>query len=417
MILVALAATMSACATYTPPIDPPLDFLDRLVTESSGDISVSAAVLSDREAELNFNSPLAKKGIQPIWLEVENRAVEPLVVNFLSIDENYFAPAEAAYMSRRLAERGMPAKSRFFYNQNMPLMIEGQSTASGFIFTNRDPGAKAFTVELLGNRKTYRLEIVTMVPGFEADFMLTRPTEIYSEADVVDLDLGELRAYVESLPCCVLGKDLETPGDPLNVVFVGEGTQVLSNLVRRGWDLTETIRPGTSWRTIVSSVFGSRYRTSPVSPLYLFGRPQDAAFQKARRSVDERNHMRIWRAPVNLNGVPVWVGQISRDIGVKLSGRSFVTHRIDSVIDEARTYLVLDVLESGRLAKFGFAGGVGLSTVEDPRYNYTRDPYFTDGLRVVMLLSGEPIAFDEIIDLGWEALPHTSVLEDAQSIR
>ena len=65
----------------------------------------------------------------------------------------------------------------------------------------------------------------------------------------------------------------------------------------------------------MSSVFGRRYRTSPVSPLYVFDRPQDFALQKARKTVDERNHLRLWRAPVDFEGKPVWVGQLSRDIG------------------------------------------------------------------------------------------------------
>ena len=63
------------------------------------------------------------------------------------------------------------------------------------------------------------------------------------------------------------------------------------------------------------------YRTSPVSPLYLFDRQQDLALQKIRGTVDERNHLRLWLAPVRVNGKSVWVGQISRDIGVKLAAK------------------------------------------------------------------------------------------------
>ena len=114
-----------------------------------------------------------------------------------------------------------------------------------------------------------------------------------------------------------MGGDRETLGDPLNLALVGDGRHVLAALVRNGWDLTETMRRDTAWRTVASSVFGTYYRTSPVSPLYLFGRSQDFALQKARHTVNERNHLRLWLAPVTLDGQNVWVGQISRDIGVK----------------------------------------------------------------------------------------------------
>jgi len=69
---------------------------------------------------------------------------------------------------------------------------------------------------------------------------------------------------------------------------------VLATLVRPGWDLTETLRSESAWRTFTSTAFGIRSRTSPVSPLYLFRRPQDMALQKARKTVDERNHLRLW---------------------------------------------------------------------------------------------------------------------------
>ena len=50
----------------------------------------------------------------------------------------------------------------------------------------------------------------------------------------------------------------------------------------------------------------------------------------------QRNHMRIWLAPVRYQGHPVWVAQLSRDIGVKPTWHSpfLMTHVIDPEIDE-----------------------------------------------------------------------------------
>ena len=105
---------------------------------------------------------------------------------------------------------------------------------------------------------------------------------------------------------------------------------------------------------------------------------------------------------MTFQGKPVFVGQISRDIGVKLSGKTVVTHKIDPVVDEARTYIGLDLLASQYLGQVGYVRGVGISTRAEPRYNYTDDPYYTDGLRLVLFLSETPVAYDEITWLDWE---------------
>jgi hypothetical protein len=123
--------------------------------------------------------------------------------------------------------------------------------------------------------------------------------------------------------------------------------------------------------------------------------------QRARNSINERNHLRIWLTPLRYEGTPVWIGQISRDIGVRLTWRTITTHKIDPDVDETRAFLVEDMAYSQTLAKVGFVGGVGPAPYEKPRGNLTGDPYFTDGNRVVMWLSAEPVAVDEleVIDL------------------
>ena len=312
---------IEGCASYTPPASLPNAFLDRAKSQKEGGIQVSAVVLSAEESEQVFAAPLADHDIQPIWLEVENESDQELLLMLLSIDRDYFSPSEAAWMSRGLGERRSNEKMQYFLDQHIPILIPPGITASGFVYTNLDPGVKAFAVQLLSDHQAYNFGFVLPVPGFRADFMRKDPANVYAPEDIRNLDLESLGTYVTALPCCVLGGDRETDGDPLNLVIVGEGRHVVISLVGRGWDLTETVSTGTALRTAMSSVFGSRYRTSPVSPLFLFDRSQDAAFQKARATVDERNHLRLWRAPVNFEGAPVWVGQISRDIASSYPAR------------------------------------------------------------------------------------------------
>jgi LssY C-terminus len=103
-------------------------------------------------------------------------------------------------------------------------------------------------------------------------------------------------------------------------------------------------------------VFGSPYRYAPMSGLYLFGRDQDISFQKPRNVIDERNHMRLWLAPVTHRGEPVWVGHISRDVGVKFTRRLWppVTHVIDGDVDDARYYLVQDLIYGRQVRRSRF---------------------------------------------------------------
>ena len=102
---------------------------------------------------------------------------------------------------------------------------------------------------------------------------------------------------------------------------------------------------------------------------------------------------------------PVFVGQISRDIGVRFTAKAWppVTHKIDPDIDEARNALIEDLLLSQRLARVGFVDGVGRVRPSNPRSNLTGDPYFTDGYRVVLILDEGPIAMDRIQSLEWES--------------
>jgi hypothetical protein len=115
--------------------------------------------------------------------------------------------------------------------------------------------------------------------------------------------------------------------------------------------------------------------------------------------------MRLWLAPVTVNGTRVWVGQISRDIGVRLTRKTFTTHKIDPDIDETRWYLVQDLFFSQGLMRLGWVKGVGAATPQAPRHNYTGDPYFTDGLRVVLWMSEEPVSYKSIEGLQWEPAP------------
>jgi len=177
-------------------------------------------------------------------------------------------------------------------------------------------------------------------------------------------------------------------GDPVNLVVIGEFDVVLSAFAGR-WDETETITLATCWKTARAFLLGTQYRYSPVSPLYLFGRSQDLALQRIRSSIDERLHLRLWSTPLRFRDAPVWIGQVSRDIGVRFTTKTWnlSTHAIDPDVDESRDYVVEDLLAAQRAEAVAYVDGVQPCSADAPRSNLTGDPYFTDGKRAAVLLS------------------------------
>jgi hypothetical protein len=275
----------------------------------------------------------------------------------------------------------------------------------GFVYTKLDEGVKYLSVLLVHPQRTLQFEWVAPVPGIHMGHRLRTVAALREQVGVHEVDAEGLRRALEQLPCCTQGPDLKTPGDPLNIVIIGSGLRAFIPFVRRGWDPTEKLSRHSVGRTIASSPFGGRYRTAPVSPLFVFGRPPDAALQKARATVDERNHLRVWLTPLRYQGLDVGIGQISRDIGVRFSSKTFVTHQIDPEVDDARYYLVQDLMLSGGVVKIGWVTGVGQAAIATPRFNYTGDPYYTDGIRVVLLMGEQhvPLGGPPVLSMGRSA--------------
>ena len=402
----ALLLLLAACGSFRPQALDSVGFLDRAKTRTENGITVTVAVLTGEESEQVFGRSLANKGVQPVWISVDNSTDERFFVFPITLDPDYFSPLEVAWM--RHITWGGATNDRIdehFARLALPVLVEPRSKTEGFVFTHLDLGAKMVNVDLLGERTTRHFAFLAEVPGLRADWQTVDFDSLYEPEEITDYsDRDAFRAVLEAFPRAVRDEEGADEGDPLNLVLIGEGRDVLATLVRRGWHMTETIYSSSAWKTTWSFLFGSRYRYSPISALYVFGRRQDVALQKARSSIHERNHMRLWLAPVTWKGKPVWLGQISRDIGVRWTWRTIMTHKIDPDVDETRGYLIQDLVASQHVSAVGWVKGVEAAPWSRPRHNLTGDPYFTDGLRLVALISHEPVRLDEIERLGWEAL-------------
>lgn len=399
-----LILSIQGCVGLPPAAYKP--YRERAQTQVQGDLRVTVAVPTMDEAKTIYGVDLAEKQMQPVWIEVRNDAAAPYWFLPAGLDPQYFSISEAAFAFDAAGSggSGRTLDERFtrlqFRNPIMPGTI-----VSGFVLTNLDEAHKAVDIDLVSRQDTKSFTFFTSDPTFRADFKRVDFAALHASDALIETENDEeLRRALAQFPCCTTNKDGTENGDPLNLVLVGRDNDIFPAMIRRNWNATEIIGLGSVWRTVGSFFQGSRYRYSPISSLYALGRPQDIGVQKVRGSIHERNHMRFWLSPIRFRGMPVWIGQISRDIGVKFTLKSptISTHVIDPDVDEARRYLMEDLAYSQALQRIGFIKGVGESDPNAPRTNLVGDPYHTDGLRAVLFFGPRPSSLADLELLDWD---------------
>jgi LssY C-terminus len=194
---------------------------------------------------------------------------------------------------------------------------------------------------------------------------------------------------LEGLPKLTYNAD-DIPADPLNVALVGDEAAVVAAMLAAHWHPADPITLRSSLKIAESVVLHRPDPDAPVSPLYVFGRKQDLAFEEdVGGSADRRHHVRWWRAePLDAAGRPLWIGDATfdRDAGLShLTGQ--ITHHIEPDIDAERNQLMADLVAAGQLATRYEWPGIGAT--QDGR-NAGGDRYYTDGMIAVGVLKPEP---------------------------
>lgn len=88
--LISLALITLSFGCGAPPLKTDiLDIRARAETPLEGEIQVSAVVLSPEETVSTFAVPLEKKGIQPVWLQIENQGDSTLNLMLISLDPDF----------------------------------------------------------------------------------------------------------------------------------------------------------------------------------------------------------------------------------------------------------------------------------------------------------------------------------------
>lgn len=420
ILLLVLSLSSNGCIHYRPNPGDRDSFMARAQTQESDKLRVTTTVLSDKESKHVFGKALAKKGIQPVWVEIENRGKTPSFFIPRNMDPNYFSPKEAAYMShyrqsRQFLEAGLlsviffPALAlipvNFFAVRHANSKIDAlfgklsfrnniimpQSKESGFVFTSVDEGSKHLKVDLADESGHNIFDFAFQVPGLRPDYTTKDFENRYPEEKIAPYNDQELANVLEGLPCCVTDKKGKKNGDPINLAVIGELEDIVSLFTSAEWDETQALGLQSGLSMAKAFFTGENDRYSPVSPLYFHGRPQDAAFQKTRNNINQRLHFRLWYTPMRYRSKPVWIGAISRDIGVKFTWKTWylTTHKIDPDVDDSRDYLLADMMQLGKIAQYGFIDNRAAQNASGPRKNLTNDPYSTDNKILVLELSKE----------------------------
>lgn len=135
-------------------------------------------------------------------------------------------------------------------------------------------------------------------------------------------------------------------GDPVNLALMGTGEQIEAAMTAAGWTKADPITVSSTWRIIASTLAGRSYPEAPVSPLFLFGRQQDFAYQQdVDDSPAQRHHVRFWQCPDGWllpGGRRVdWLaaGTFDRRVGLSLFTLQ-VTHKIDAETDIERDHII-----------------------------------------------------------------------------
>jgi hypothetical protein len=143
-------------------------------------------------------------------------------------------------------------------------------------------------------------------------------------------------------------------GDMVNFFILGSEAAMQRVFTTAGWVKVDADVKDTVLHGLIGGLSKESYLTMPMSQLYLFGRPQDYGWAHAEpiSVVRSRNHLRIWKAPFQINGVMLWVGAATHDIGFERDQRNNgITHKIDPDIDLERDYVEKTLASTGLVSE------------------------------------------------------------------
>ena len=392
LFILVLLLMLAACSTapYKPsPMN--VDILrERAEVQVFEPFTVKAAVPGAAESKALFGVPLYEHNIQPVWLEITNQDDIRIRLALTSVDPDYFSPLEVSFTLRKgFSKEARIAMDKRFHDSGITRYVQPGETISGFVFTHLSPGTKSFNVDLFGLESGQNFAFFVKVPGFVPDHAEVDFHGLYDKGDVRDLSTDEFRSALVDLATNTTDASGQANGLPVNAVIVAKGVDVLRALLRAGW-----------YETISGN--SSRFETGKQT-YYLFGRKPDAVFRIQRNNSDDRNELRLWIAPMRVDGENVWMAQVTNFVGQRsYIEQVFYGAHLDPDVDDARSFLLQNIWYSQGLQAFAWSKAGNPVPVDQPLTDFNDNPYFTDGYRAVLWLSGAPYSLLDTTRLQWD---------------
>jgi LssY C-terminus len=252
--------------------------------------------------------------------------------------------------------------------------------------------------------------VVPFLIGSKKDFTVARPGHLYLRVNLADnesLD-GSFKAAVQVTPAGTANVPQPASlqfnpallsqiprrvtdatggvGDMVNFVLIGSQAQMLEAFSSGGWVQVDRTKGEAVVHAIFSTIQKQSYLEMPMSELYLFGRPQDFGMARAEpiAVVQTRHHLRVWKAPFQVDGQDVWVGAATHDLGFEKDQRNgSVTHRIDPNVDDERDFVRASLTEGGGIAADAYS--LPKDSVQQAK-TATGGAFHSDGRLIVMQL-------------------------------
>ena len=115
--------------------------------------------------------------------------------------------------------------------------------------------------------------------------------------------------------------------------------------------------------------------------------------------------MGVWLTPVRVDGVSVWAAQIKHAIGRRYDiGEHFLGVRLDPDVNDGRNYLLQNLWYSQALAKYAWSVSGKIVSRSEPELDFNGNAWFSDGIRLVMWVSGEPTALTGTKVVHWDVV-------------
>ena len=392
LVIGMLCLAVGGCASWQQPGEFDDSALQaRVESETVMGVELRAAVLSSDDSRRMFGVRVNESGVQPVWIEVSNNTGHTLWLLRSGTDPDLFSPLEVAWsFHTSFASESNARLDAHFDRLNFQNPIAPGATRSGIIFTNPHDQTRLLNVDILGQGKVFPFTLFLVVPDDQQDestaALATLFQRLEEEADDYR-DVDAFRARLRQLPCCASTANSDA-GDPLNVILVGEFTDLASAFVRRGFRL--------DLRTFHNDQ-------------QLFGRLPDLAIRKAGQEGVPANWLRLWLAPFRFQGKPVLVAQTARRQGWRSTNIEEPNVLTSPQVDEVRNALVQDMAYSGGLEKIAFDTGTAQADTSRSRPGDAR--YQTDGLRAVMFFITRPLSLADIEFLDWLPLDRLREIE------